>query len=356
MRISQAEIALVRCVEAGLTVFLHSQPGTGKTKLVERIARASGVECRALSLALMQPEDIRVPVPTAAGLSWRYADILPREGRGILFLDEFPQAHESVQSVFGQLLYQGRLDEYELPAGWAVVCAGNRLEDRAAAHAIPTQIRNRVVHLQLEPSLEDWLQYDPEVLPRVRIERWPERKLEDGRPHPLMAAIWKTRPQTLSTPSNWRDLLAWPSPRTLSLASAYLATRPELDEIDWRVVGGLIGEPAAAELRTYAELRHELPTLEEVMEGRADASKVTDPVARWVAAYSLAEEAVREGEPAMAAVLDFCRPWGSVIEAALFAHVVRRGAAMGLKVYQWRCVQRLAVHLDQTGIVPVAAR
>lgn len=354
MRISQVEKALVRCIEAGLTVFLHSQPGTGKSKLVERLARASGVECRTFSLALVQPEDIRVPVPTATGLAWRYAEALPREGRGILFLDEFPQANESVQSVFGQLLYQGRLDEYELPAGWAVVCAGNRLEDRAAAHAIPTQIRNRVVHLAVENTLEDWAGYDPDVPPPVRIERWPEKKLEDGRPHPLMAAMLKTRPQTLATPSNWRDLLAWPSPRTLSLASAYMEMRGELDEIDWAVVAGLIGEPAAAELRAYAELRHQLPSLEDVLHGRANSGAITNPVARWVTAFSLVEEAMRHGEPEVTAVLDFCRPWGGVISAALFALIVRRASAQKRNVHLWPSVQRLALELNQAGILTLA--
>ncbi|MFZ5927715.1 MAG: AAA family ATPase [Acidobacteriota bacterium] len=356
MKISQAETALARCVEAGLTVFLHAQPGTGKSKLVERLARASGVERRTLSLSLVQPEDIRVPVPTASGLVWRYAEVLPREGRGILFLDEFPQASETVQSVFGQLLYQGRLDEYELPPGWVVVCAGNRVEDRAAAHAIPTQIRNRVVHIPVETTVEDWADYDPDVPPRVRIERWPQGRLEDGRPHPLLKAMLKTRPDSVSTPSNWRDLLAWPSPRTLSMASAYMAQRQEMDEIDWAIVAGLIGEPAAAELRTYAELRLKLPTLEDVKAGRAEAGAVTDPVERWVAAFSLAEEALQEGEDAVGAVIEFCRPWGGVIRAALLATIVRRGPVLGKAVFEWKAVIELALELDQTGIVPVTSR
>lgn len=356
MRISQAEVALARCVEAGLTVFLHAQPGTGKSKVVERLARASGAEKRTLSLSLVQPEDIRVPVPTAAGLVWRYAEVLPREGRGILFLDEFPQATESVQSMFGQLLYQGRLDEYELPAGWVVICAGNRMDDRAAAHAIPTPIRNRVVHIPIETTLEEWAEYDPDVPPKVRIEKWPERRLEDGRPHPLIQAMLKTRPDSMSTPSNWRDLLAWPSPRTLSMASAYMAQRGNMDEIDWSVVAGLIGEAAAAELRTYAQVRRELPTLEEIRAGRADAGSVSDLVARWVAAFSLVEEALREGEDAVEAVIEFCRPWGGVIRAALLALIARRGPVLGQPVLEWKAVIELALELDQTGIVPVTSR
>lgn len=353
MRIGQVEMAVVRCVEAGLTAFLHAQPGAGKSKMVERLARASGVECRTLSVSLVQPEDIRVPVPTAGGLTWRYADVLPREGHGILFLDEFPQASESVQSVFGQLLYQGRLDGYELPQGWAVICAGNRLEDRAGAHSIPTQIRNRVVHLEVETALEEWAEYDPDTPPKVRIERWPERKLDDGRAHPLMAAMLKTRPESLTAPAHWRDLLAWPSPRTLSMASAYMAMRPALDDIDWAIVAGLIGEPAAAELRTFAELRSKLPSLADVMEGKADPASVRDAVQRWVAAFSLMEEALAKGEEAMEAVIQFCRPWGGVITAAIFATALRRGRAMGVPVVTWRCIQKLAVELDQTGIMPV---
>ena len=63
---------------------------------------------------------------------------LPVSGEGILFFDEYAQAHNSIQAICGQLLYEGRIGDYSLPKGWKVICAGNRATDRAGSNKLPS--------------------------------------------------------------------------------------------------------------------------------------------------------------------------------------------------------------------------
>ena len=87
---------------------------------------------------------------------WCPPAFLPRTGDGVLFLDELAQAPPLVQAACLQLVLDRRLGEYELPAGWAVMAASNRQEDRAGTHRLISPLLNRFVHLDLEVSLDDW--------------------------------------------------------------------------------------------------------------------------------------------------------------------------------------------------------
>ena len=71
--------------------FLWDAPGVGKSYIVKQIADEKGVEFIDLRLALMDPTDLKgIPFydkETHTAL-WASPAFLPREGEGILFLDE----------------------------------------------------------------------------------------------------------------------------------------------------------------------------------------------------------------------------------------------------------------------------
>jgi MoxR-like ATPase len=60
-----------------------------------------------------------------------------------------------------QLVLDRRLGEYVLPDGWVVIADGNPASERGVHFAMPRPLRNRFVHLDLEPDLDDWCrEYD----------------------------------------------------------------------------------------------------------------------------------------------------------------------------------------------------
>lgn len=58
-----------------------------------------------------------------------------------------------------QLVLDRKLGEYQLPDGWVVIAAGNPASERGVHFSMPRPLRNRFVHLDLEPDFEDWCKW-----------------------------------------------------------------------------------------------------------------------------------------------------------------------------------------------------
>jgi hypothetical protein len=116
-------------------------------------------------------------------------EILPTSGKGILFLDELTAAPQMTQAGCYQLVLDRKLGKYQLPEGWVVVAAGNPASERGVHFSMPRPLRNRFVHLSLEPDFEDccqwaigaglrpeivaFLRFKPALLHRPAPGRWP---------------------------------------------------------------------------------------------------------------------------------------------------------------------------------------
>jgi MoxR-like ATPase len=101
---------------------------------------------------------------------------LPTNGQGILFLDELTSAPQMTQAGCDQLVLDRKLGEYQLPEGWVVIAAGNPASERGVHISMPRPLRNRFVHLDLEPDFEDWTKgavnaaIRPEILAFLRFK------------------------------------------------------------------------------------------------------------------------------------------------------------------------------------------
>ena len=113
--------------------FIHGAPGIGKSSIVKQIANEKSVGFIDLRLALMDPTDLKgIPFydKDSHTALWAPPAFLPKDGEGILFLDELNAAPPSVQASAYQLILDRQVGEYILPDGWAIVAAGNREGDR----------------------------------------------------------------------------------------------------------------------------------------------------------------------------------------------------------------------------------
>lgn len=200
--LSQAK-GLVECAAHEQSFLLLSPPGVGKSDMIAQAAAAAGLECRSLLGTQIAPEDV-TGVPYIVGERSVFCPprvLLPEEPRPFcLFLDELPACTPDIQKAFYSLLLERRLGEHGLPAGTWVVAAGNRAQDRALVRTISSALVNRVVILQIEVNLDEWLtwaaanQIRAEIVAFLRDQ--PERLL---RPVPL-------GPEPFSTPRAWASL------------------------------------------------------------------------------------------------------------------------------------------------------
>src|SRR5205823_7285706 len=136
------------------------EPGIGKSDVMCQVAACRNVQLLDVRALLLDPVDLRgLPYlqtdsdsnePSRKRAKWATPDFLPKDGEGILFLDELTCAVPMVQAAFYQLVLDRKLGDYTLPDGWAIVAAGNRQSDRGVTHQMPTPLKNRFCHLTFE--------------------------------------------------------------------------------------------------------------------------------------------------------------------------------------------------------------
>lgn len=252
MKASEIAAAVSLCVEARQPVFIWGGPGIGKSDMMRHVAAAKKLPLQDLRALLLDPVDLRGLPYLEAGYQdpaiqgtpqrearWAAPNFLPRDGEGILFLDELNAAPPMVQASCYQLVLDRRIGEYRLPNGWAIVAAGNRQSDRGVTHQMPSPLRNRFTHLSFEVDLQEWCEW------AIRASIRPE-----------VIAFLRFRPNLLSAFD--RDAEAFPSPRTWSFVSNILKRNPD-PSLEHHLVAGTVGPGAATEftgfLKTFRFLR-----------------------------------------------------------------------------------------------------
>lgn len=110
-------------------VFIFGAVGIGKSEIIKGLAKEMGIGIYIIDVAAISVEDLTgLPVPEGDKKVVEYYKVgsMPREGKGILFLDELNKAEGDLLKKLNAFIQDGRLYDYELPKGWYIVAAGNR--------------------------------------------------------------------------------------------------------------------------------------------------------------------------------------------------------------------------------------
>lgn len=162
----QAVKFCVACLRADRTPYLEGPPGIGKSTTAHDIVKIMKLDGYVVITPTMHNAlDLRGFGYTAdlfdkngknIGKETRFAQstVLPSEGKYLIFVDELPDCPIHEQSGFYQLLLEGKIGEYSMPAGSYVMGAGNRPEDRAAANTLSSAIRGRIATCRMMPTME----------------------------------------------------------------------------------------------------------------------------------------------------------------------------------------------------------
>lgn len=284
---SQILSALHTLLSAHQPVFLWGAPGVGKSQIVAKAAEERGLALRDIRAVLLDPVDLRgLPRIENGRAEWCPPAFLPGPddpGRGIIFLDELNAAPPLVQAACYQLVLDRRIGEYQLPDGWCIVAAGNREKDKAVTHRMPSALANRMVHLEFEASLADWLAWAQESGIR-----------------PEVIAFLRFRPKLLHDFDPLSSGKAFASPRSWAFLSGILDAGPDPD-VEYDLFRGTVGDGAAAEFMGFLRVWRELPSVEGILADPSSAPVPDDPAALYAVCEALAEHAATETAPALAA-------------------------------------------------------
>lgn len=253
--------------------FLKGPVGVGKSSIVAQFCTANKLEMRDVRLSQMDPTDIKgFPSPDAAKnlMRWLPPDFLPtdKKSKGVLFLDELTSAPTAVQASAYQLMLDRKVGSYILPPGWSVGAAGNREIDRSIVNRQPAALANRMIHLNIDASLECWVPWamangiTPTTVAYLRFE---EKNLHNFDPQSAEAAF--------------------PTPRSWVFADEVMREGlPPVDAIP--LLRGAVG-PAATNYWAFAQMMAELPTRDEIAMDPEHAPIPEKPDARLATATML---------------------------------------------------------------------
>jgi len=240
-------------------VMLWGPPGIGKSDLVRAVASRHGVPVVDLRLSQLEPSDLRgIPFRVDGLVEWAVPALLPDAARhgaaGILFLDEINAAPPTVSAAAYQLILDRRLGDYRVPPGWAIFAAGNRQGDRGVIYSMPSPLANRFTHLEVEPHLDDWVD-------------WAHGHGID----PRLIGFLRFRPDLLFDFDPAQAVTAFPSPRTWEFADRALAKFGDDRALLGVALQACVGPAAGVEAAAYLEHLDRLPDLDAIARGESDA-------------------------------------------------------------------------------------
>lgn len=274
MKPSQALQIMKSVLKGGNTPFLLGGTGIGKSAVVKELAEILADKKEILKdsignltdnikptkkqfgfidfrLSLYESVDLGgLPyIDDAGGQKRAFLGNLPVQGEGLLFFDEYAQAHPSVQAVVGQLIYEKRLGEYLMPKGWKMVCAGNRASDRAGSNKLPSHVVGRCSLINFEHDTNDWL-------------AWAVK----NNVHADILGFIQYQPEWLNV-FDAKIVTPQPSPRSWTRLSDTLKTNPPKELLQMLSETDL-GETGAIEFMSFVSLKEDVPSLDDIVEGR----------------------------------------------------------------------------------------
>lgn len=237
---------------AGMPAMIWGPPGIGKSEVVEQVAADLGMVYKDFFAILMDPVDLHgIPYRDTEKNRTRWAppgEFPEDDGqRYLLNLDEITAATPAVQAALYQFVLKGRIGEYQLPAGSAIVACGNRESDRGVAHTMPTPLVSRFRHFNLEVDHGQWMQWATEH--DVHLD---------------VLFFLSFRPDLLHLFDPKQKNTPFPCPRTWKFVSDLLktfelASEPPSRSIVLASLAGTVGEAAAIELTAFLKLKAKLP-------------------------------------------------------------------------------------------------
>jgi hypothetical protein len=266
----------VTVIDAGaralVPVLMWSDPGMGKSSVVRALAAADGVPVETLIGSQREPVDIAgwpMVVDGVVGMALPdWAKVLLDSKGGYLLMDELTTCSSSVQAAMLHVIQERMVGRIKLPDEVRIVAAANPPDRSAGGYDLDAPTANRFLHIDFEPSVEEWLtglRANFATLPASRAVSADE--LRTAEEVGAVAAFLEARP-TLARQFPDTDEAAgrpWPSYRSWHSLARVL---PYLRRDDTAAIAtaamGLVGDGAGSEFLEW-RASMDLPAVADVI-------------------------------------------------------------------------------------------
>jgi len=267
----QAKELLVKAIKAKVVPSITSSPGLAKSSIVKEIAEEFNLKLIDIRLAQCEPTDLLGLVSyTKDKERFKYApstlfplenDSIPKGYSGFLiFLDEMNGASKAVQLASYRLILDRQIGEHNLHPNTAIICAGNLITDKAIVSRMSTAMQSRLVHLQMEASVPEWIDW----------------ALVNDIDHRIISYIGFS-PKSLHNFNPDHNDHTFPCPRTWEMLSNIIKNESTISVDLLPLIVGTISEVEARQFKVYIEICNELPTIEEILSSPKTAKLTKEP-------------------------------------------------------------------------------
>jgi hypothetical protein len=243
-----------------VNLHIEGSPGVAKSSVVYQAAKHLTLPVIEFRFAGSDATDLKgIPDLKSGRTVWATPEELPidPEWEGFIFFDEIVQGGAMVMSSVTELVLEGRMGMYNLPAKAMIVSAGNRRSDRAAVNDMPRHLADRFCVIPMEADPDDFCSWAatsdirPEVISFIRA---------------MGGNLSKFDPAQLKSPT----------PRGWSFVSSVLDMKGIDPFVQQTLIAGYVGEGAAVVFSGHLRLFGQIPTVEEILASPKTA-RVPDP-------------------------------------------------------------------------------
>ncbi len=267
IRPSQLVTELRANARANIPTMIWGPPGIGKSQIVYQTAEALNAKLFELRANLFDPVDVRGGLKVVEQQDGTYKTKygIPEDypesdytGNVVLLVDELPNAPKATQNALLQLILDKKIGTYTLPPGTAIVAAGNRSIDRAAVHEMPTPVKNRFAHYEVEPNVDDWA-------------AWAIRKGIN----PTIISFVRYRPTLLHSLDSREN--AFPTGRAWEMVDRKLPYMGSTPDDEFYGVASIIGDGPAGEFIAFKQTADKMPDLDKIISSPHSVNVPDDP-------------------------------------------------------------------------------
>ncbi len=252
------------------SLYLWGKPSSGKTSMLRQFAQAKALELKleysedkygpkiftfkVITMSQYDAPDLRgMPqIDTAGAIKvtrFLPTEELPREGQGLIFFDEMNLADDTVRAAMYQYILEGRLSNLPRVLGekgeevfWRVA-ASNSEQDFCSVNVSSLALLSRFCHLEIEPEVDESINYLLEHEDDARIIGYLKNFPED-----LFPKKWD---------ESLLDKKANPFPRQWENASHLIKGMKEYGQIH-DLVGSCVGPEVATRFVAWAKMADKL--------------------------------------------------------------------------------------------------
>lgn len=178
----------------------------------------------------------------------------------LLFFDELPSAPMSVQAASYKIILDRMIGEHHLHPNVYIVAAGNLSTDKAIVNRMSTAMQSRMVHLELEVSLDAFM-------------NWGNINKVDYR----ILSFLKFKPELLYNFNPNHSDNTFACSRTWFFLHKIIHKWETISSSKLPVIAGTVGEGAAYEFFAFIEIMESLPSIEKILANPNSIEISNDP-------------------------------------------------------------------------------